>query len=580
MSRMYPTEEELATTEVSQDIVEKLKQQCIDVTLHYEYEPTEYGMNAVLSQWKESKRKLHYWLSQLPNWNEEKQMAVFDMEQERKYDLEAVRYFVGWLKDVNIQTYGIDFPENVCLTKVIWARTPNLCVYNDAVLEKIFKWLCFNEEKLINEEAVKIFNDWDEPRIHAHVNMKVTKVVGRMLRAMGFDKVDGFNTEFTKFCDAVNPLKITQKAVISINPVDYLRMSMGNSWKSCHTIDKKGIDRRSGSDYSGCYSGGTLSYMLDQPSLIFYTVDPDYKGNDYEMQDKWTRCMFHVGEGKIIQGRMYPQDNDGCNSASDEPRHIVQQAIADAWGINNYWNNKKGTEAASQYIDSDGVNYHDYQYYTTCNLSYPKDYELNTKEITVGAHPICIHCGEEYFWSEAIECEDCYRHINSYECASCGCEIDEDDAIEYEGQYYCTDCVSRCIDTEEFIPNDVLENGEYVYMEGDYDHDTGWYSDDYISEYTTICDICGERHWDSDMYYIDETDVCESCAEDKTGICAECGEIHFYDNLHFDKETGEYYCDDCYNDLLEKRQKEKEKKLEVIAIGKALRQAINLSQAA
>ena len=48
----------------------------------------------------------------------------------------------------------------------------------------------------------------------------------------------GWNYWRAKVGDAISPNKITRHTIISCNLVDYLTMSFGNSWASCHTIDK------------------------------------------------------------------------------------------------------------------------------------------------------------------------------------------------------------------------------------------------------------------------------------------------------------------------------------------------------
>ena len=162
--------------------------------------------------------------------------------------------------------------------------------------------------------------------------------------------------------------------------------------------------------YHGQYSGGTLSYMLDETSAVFYTVDKSYDGDKIELEPKINRNMFHIGNNKIVQGRVYPQTSDGNGDTYTEIRNIVQKVIADCMGRPNMWTLKRGTSECEKVIISKGVHYRDYENFESCNVSYLKldNDEIDENKITVGHTPICPCCGETHYNSEAIECECCY----------------------------------------------------------------------------------------------------------------------------------------------------------------------------
>ena len=181
-----------------------------------------------------------------------------------------------------------------------------------------------------------------------------------------------------------------------MNPLDYLTMSFGNSWASCHTIDKTN-KRRMPNSYEGMYSSGTVSYMLDKPSMVFYTVDAAYEGKDFWHEPKINRQMFHWAEDKLVQGRLYPQDNDGNGGAYTPYREIVQKIMSEIFEFPNLWTVSKGTDAASKYVVSEGTHYRDYESYSNCTLSRPKGSE-----------------NEEYFRSE-----DLTEHNGRWLCDSC-----------------------------------------------------------------------------------------------------------------------------------------------------------------
>ena len=57
-----------------------------------------------------------------------------------------------------------------------------------------------------------------------------------------------------------------------------------------------------------------MSYLLDGTTMVYYQVDKEYDGNDLEFEPKIIRQLFHYKDGILVQGRLYPQCNDGKNS--------------------------------------------------------------------------------------------------------------------------------------------------------------------------------------------------------------------------------------------------------------------------
>ena len=292
--------------------------------------------------------------------------------------------------------------------------------------------------------------------LRAVKGQKISRIVGKFCRKLSIDKTEEYNQKFAKFGDDINELDIKRHTVISINPIDYLTMSFGNSWKSCHDIDKFNDRHCNGDGYHGCYSGGTLSYMLDSSSVVYYTIDHHYNGTDFEFQPKVNRCMFHLGEDKLVQGRVYPQSNDGDQTIYTEIRNIMQKVVSEMFNTDNLWKLVRGTNACESVINTYGTHYPDYRHFNTCNVSYLKPIEPNTKikMIPVGHNGICPQCGKEHENQRCILCIPCEEHIEI--CPHCGREIDSfNHSININGEKYCNYCARWCdyhqryeIDTE------------------------------------------------------------------------------------------------------------------------------------
>lgn len=219
--------------------------------------------------------------------------------------------------------------------------------------------------------------------------MKTSRAFNRVCTHFGVDKLPNYNRLFAQYADMVSGLKRKVKFYISLNPLDYLTMSFGNSWSSCHTIDKKN-ERDMPSSYQGMHCGGTMSYMLDKTSIITYVHD--HAMENYE-EGKIYRNMFHYNNGTLIQGRVYPQGNDGATDLYREFRSIMQGELSRLLNLNaNDW--IKRTCGCGENTASHGVHYADYLHFSGCNVSYPREMSWASDNVVhIGHERICTLCG-------------------------------------------------------------------------------------------------------------------------------------------------------------------------------------------
>lgn len=556
------------TAEVKAGLIDEI------LELHHEfgYDSTTYGVEKIVDTWWENKGR---YMTQLfgnhPNYVPGKFQIVFDSDYNREIDSAAVNEFLEWIRDRIIEkfeTYTKREAERIgsagFYTVVSNEYPAGICISGADCLtfNKIFR--CFESAlkigttHLLEDNASNIINEYFTD-IRSREGQKKSRVIGKICKTLNIDKHADYNREYAKLCDAVNPLNIVRHTIISWNPVDYYTMSFGNSWSSCHTIDKEN-KRGKSSGYSGCFSGGTISYMLDEVSVVFYTVDKNYDGRDFELQDKINRCMFHISRenGFFVQGRVYPQDNDGSNSVYKSIREIMQKIIADSWGVENLWGApKKGEEYCRMVINHCGKNYADYFNYSNCNVSLLKGENIeNVKKINVGHDGICPCCGREHDEEETITCYRCYN--KTYKCECCGYEYSEDNLWLIDGYYYCADCCSECSDCGERMVND---NATYVrnygnvcdrcLESGDYDEcaECGeWIRvnnlETVIAEDGTI--FCDYRCAESSGYvYVSETG--EYVSEDECVYCSNCGEYVLEEDFDFEEKM----CNRCIKEMSE-----------------------------
>ena len=484
------------------------------------YAPTNKGLNALLDVYNKEKGWMYPYFMSHPNYIGNGKIA-FSSDYHRKVNISGCRDFMYWISDNLRENYlekyevrccGMTFTEaedayNRLDGIVTWMKrieTTKLgsglatCRVNGMTLKEIAserKRLYYIKSKIEDNNVyaggdhylpAKKYEDLRKLQsfintIHDNPHMfttaeeidnlngltksldlrivagqKFSRIIGKFCRKLGIDKLEDYQQKFAKFGDDINELAIRRHTVISINPIDYLTMSFGNSWSSCHTIDKLN-DRNCPNSYRGMYSGGTLSYMLDGASIVFYTVDKKYDGTDFEFEPKVNRCMFHIGEDKIIQGRVYPQNNDGDQTIYNEIRAIMQKTISEMLNTNNLWIIKQGTSTCDTMSDSCGAHYRDYLHFSNCNVSWLKPSEgklKNTNRIKIGHKGICPKCGEEHSNCDSIICNDCFAEVKR--CPHCGRRVGENDHIEIDGQVYCSHCARYCVHHQRYEIDTVM----------------------------------------------------------------------------------------------------------------------------
>lgn len=280
------------------------------------YTYNEEALETILNTWYKRKKKLLDVFSNHPLWNEEKCLIQFDTDYDREIDVSVVHNFYIYLRDNLIIKHKCHYSYMLPLevTDII-----------DFFYEMKTTFIEENTYILNMVDYINRIND----QFKIRQNMKCSKVIGKICRVMEWDKFPNFDKEYAKVCDALSPIKVKRHTCISLNPMDFLLMSNGNSWTSCHDIRINGD--------SGCYSSGGMSYMLDCQSFVFYTVDSEFNGTDIELEHKINRQMFAYNKMNLLQLRLYPQRNDSNKSSYTEIREIVQKVIADCISEPNLW---------------------------------------------------------------------------------------------------------------------------------------------------------------------------------------------------------------------------------------------------
>lgn len=345
------------------------------------------------------------------------------------------------------------------------------------VADSIMEQLQSNENLLSNGVADIINRRFP---VNAVAGQKISRILGKICKYLKLDQIKdilttfngsekdyGYNYQFAKFGDSCNPFEINRYVILSVNFCDFLYMSNGDSWASCHTIIDGGSH-----GFRGEYSSGTVSYAMDKHSFIFYTVDKDYKGNDFALQPKMQRAVFAYNEGVLYEGRVYPDGRDGGDQGyASQFRNIVQELFAKVEEKNNLWT--KASTRDSYITSCCGTAYHDWNYYSDTNITILKEMETEGKTVRINARPKCLLCGCKHSYEDNIICCADGR----MKCDRCGDSFNEDDyeAVHINGYHY---CCNGCAERDGYVYcNDI---DDYAREEDAYcdDYDGNWYYDE------------------------------------------------------------------------------------------------------
>ena len=533
---------------VSSKVKQGITKQFIKVLEDRNYPYTESAVNKIIETFLQSKASLIKLLSKHPNWNSEKLLIQFDEDYSREFNRTAIIKFVDWLAEAirrsNKYYTGVDRQVDYFIRYEI-----NSQFFNPDMKEAIDKLNYYNEN------------------FKLRTNMKSSKAILKICKEMEYDKLpalgelynstkerpryNDFNYQYAMLCDNINPIKVRRHTCISLNPVDFLLMSHGTSWKSCHYIDYFNED-------PGCYSSGTISYLLDECSFLFYTVDASFDGKDIELEKKVQRQVFGYRDEVFVQSRLYPQSMDtGAEAVYTDIRNVVQKVIADCLEVPNLWTRSTSTSDLDDIVEhgENATCYPDWDSYESRELCSISRIKGTTKfpKIILGAQPICISCGYRHSEDGNINCCG-----SGYTCDKCGDRIyNEEDTYDVNGGTYCRDCIIICEDCGEYeLAEDALE--VWGWSRWDRGRASKFVCSCCAEEYRK-CDCCGNYWHETDMVETVEGNwYCEEC-DDHYAQCDECGDYYSIDNTIYDDEDDMRYCRDCFRDKIEEKEEELER---------------------
>lgn len=268
--------------------------------------------------------------------------------------------------------------ENLCIsTKVEVKESLDTCKYyldslynsqSTRDYSEVYSYIRNNMSATVDETLANIANTTYSLNIKS--GMKLTRLVNRLWGAAS-------PYDFDKLAAYLSRLSTTYPAVFSLNAMDYLTMSNGNSWSSCHIIGHQ-------------YGKGPLALMMDETSVVCYLRPSKTDGTAPWQLPKVKRQLFHINVStrQFLQNRMYPERVD---SLADVLRLQLESILETAGGWRGKWVTSSNTDEISgmiAYPDWDCSSHNPLHVYL-------KEFGNSERElIKVGSYVPCLSCGQ------------------------------------------------------------------------------------------------------------------------------------------------------------------------------------------
>ena len=410
----------------------------------------------IASKGIEGKIELREWLSTFPTWDEDRQRLHTEVAVTYQPSLSTIRE-----RYRQALRYLINSTNPECYAE-----------YYDILIRIHYRMI----DIVTGEDVASSLKDLGiKTSAKAKLSRTMAKIFEFLVKKYKIEVDKHFNQLLTVLYDSFKAKSDKHTLFISINPADFLSMSNGNGWQSCHRL-------------GGDYASGTLSYAFDGVTLITY-IAANSNHNDI-LTPKLFRQVLHITRNGIIFSRIYGFTNPTMNERIQEEivKYLNLKLAGDANCSSEFFRTKKNAP-----------HYPDYEYVSESSIQTLKE-PLNITSNIIGSHVLCIACGETHYESRLL-CDYCNDMTTCYRCNNM---VHSDDTVWIDGELYCLDCSDRCNDCGEWVLSRDLhstENGGvcstcYDDYEICYDCDTTLRYNNlcYIEdEEIHLCEYCNDR---------------------------------------------------------------------------------------
>lgn len=371
---------------LADDKLSKLCEKTLDVFKDHGYTHATYdGVMAWLKKWNKAKGWLASTLRHHHGWDE-KNLCVSDIFEEKRISTADKR--LEALSNFSSKVYNAI--NDKTLYYILTSFEAKECASMKSVTKKFKDRV---EESALGQLGAKV-----------SVGAKLTRAIRQLCVVAGVDKREDFEKWFAALSDEFSDVTVKRRYCLSINPIDFLLMSNGNSWSSCHFLQY--------GNSAKCYQAGTMSYPMDMVTMIFFTIDNIKGEGEYCELPKLHRQLFMYSDKFLLQSRLYPTytDKDYSSLTRKTVQDIMQecdgcQDVADYWGDTTF--NAHSCSMRCFTHAPKIMHYPDYVYEYNINItpksgvSIPRyDEIVNKFELPeIGGKIVCPSCGKEHTYN-------------------------------------------------------------------------------------------------------------------------------------------------------------------------------------
>ena len=358
---------------------------------------TKFGVMKWLTKWNEQKGWLVNQLRKSPNWDEQNLCIAENVDQKRTPT--PSQKSDAWVVFCNNVFDDLDTERKVLKSYSI----------TDAVIEGNLTQSA--------KDYISCCQTFKDAKIN--VGAKMTRVIRQLCELAGVTKNENFEKRYAQLTDNISDGVVKMKYCLSVNPLDFLLMSNGNSWSSCHYLDKNNGDK--------CYQSGTMSYPVDEVSMIFFSISDTRATNDFYTFKKCKRQIVCYDGDSVLQSRLYPdvsrygsydaKMNENIRNwelakLDETEKHDWKTTVVDATRrtVHQYFATANGS---THYPDYDYSDYH------STIISQISSTDVNPfSAYAIGGETICPHCGGKHSRTGCClcyNCEDDYSDVEEEE---------------------------------------------------------------------------------------------------------------------------------------------------------------------
>lgn len=283
---------------------------------------------------------------------------------------------------------------------------------------------------------------------------KPMRILQKIFSYYGFDEV--FEELRLKHSMVLNDKHFRGTLCLSIHPLDYMTMSDNAcDWNSCMNWRNQGSYRR-----------GTVEMMNSPMAVVAYLESESSKfyidGEPWNSK-KWRELILY-DKGCFICGvKGYPMWNKNIEKAAVQ---MMKEYCSEDFGsiqnitpwVSDWEYHTAPFKSYKIYFDPDCDSmYNDFNeevgHYgcfnrTLLDAGSSTDGSYIRMSFNYSGVPSCMRCGDEIYYEDGNEwelvCENCSNLVH---CTCCGESLEEEDAYDVDGEYYC----EYCYNEETFI---------------------------------------------------------------------------------------------------------------------------------